>query len=300
MFDLPLLPNGIPQPAIVQIVDLQSDRFTPSLQRSIEENRADNAVEQLRSFSQTTSKLDLTPSNEVNIKHRLKAQLFPIEDIFNRLSDRRCHQKTIKIEDYRFPVWMNDKFAGNFCRRITPNAERLELNLESQSGGFDTAVVKRNSQILVDDLASQSVISSTIEVALDGTGKWWVGPKFAVKQSGSRGLDSNYENYVVENASKTPQQQHERLTTLGRYLGQTKHNGSVYKHYYKEHKTWGQFWAIRQNYRDTGTVNLKPILDMWRKHGLPNEYVDAVRVNVETSGEVSGTVKMSELNFPSW
>ncbi len=210
------------------------------------------------------------------------------------------HQETIQTRSHRSTVWTNDKFDGDFSRKITGDVTNFMVDIEATTGGFDTAIAKRNSAIPVDKINSQTRIFSTIEVNLNGSGNWWVGPKFAVRMNLSQGLDGNYENYVVENASRSPQEYHDKFTRQGKYLGQTNHNGSVYKHYYKRHNTWGQFWAIRQNFRQTGVVNIKPILNKWRNNGLPNGYLPTVRVNLETSGAVSGSVQMSEIDIPTW
>lgn len=213
---------------------------------------------------------------------------------------KSCKKEFLDFGTYNSPLWLSDTFEGNFCRGITGDVEKFQVDIDSKQGGFDTAVDKRNSKIRVDELDSQVRVSSNINVDLEGTGDWWVGPKFAIKENLSQGLNENYENYVVENGSRTTQEYHKRLSFNGDYLGQTYHDGSWYKHYYTEHSTWGQFWAIRQNYRNTGEVSLKPILNIWRKNGLPNEYIGPLRVNLETLGQVSGTVKMSELDFPTW
>ena len=194
-------------------------------------------------------------------------------------------------------VWTTDSFDGNFHRQITGDGKHFKIDLEATAGGFDTAMIEVYRPILVDDIDSQATISSTIDVKLDGAGEWWVGPKFSVKEDVSQGLHENYENYVVENASRSPESYHSRLSYMGTYLGQTVHDGSTYKHYYNEHNTWGQFWAIRQDYRDTGSVSLKPILNMWRNNGLPNHYFNTMRTNIETDGELSGTVEMSNIDI---
>ena len=211
-----------------------------------------------------------------------------------------CEKENVKLDNYNSPVWLGDTFEGSFCRGIIGDAEKFQVDIESTRGGFDTAIVRKNSALRVDSLNSQTKVFSTIDVALNGSGNWWVGPKFPIKEDVSQGLSGNYENYIVENASRTPSEYHQRLTNQGNYLGQTYQDGSWYNHYYTKHNTWGQFWAIRQNYRETGSVTLKPILNIWRNNGLPNKYISPLRVNVETSGKVTGTVEMSDLDIPTW
>lgn len=252
-----------------------------------------------------TGDRDYHPNEEINLfaiegDNILRASNINPQKSFSYES---CNKETIVIDSYRSrsPVWTDDRFSGNFCRKITADASHIKLDLEANSGGFDTAIVRTNPAIRVDKLDSNTKVFSAIDINLNGSGKWWIGPKFGVyEDTSNRKLDGNYENYVIENASRSPQEYHERLTRLGEYLGQTNHDGSIYKHYYKEHESWGQFWAIRQNYRETGSVSLKPILNIWRNNGLPNEYIGPMRVNVETSGKISGTVEMFDLNIPSW
>lgn len=220
-----------------------------------------------------------------------------------------CQKDLISTGVYHSTLWTTNQFDGNFCRQITGDAKHFEVNIEANSGGLATGVTRQNSIIRVDDMDSQARVSSTIDVALEDTRKWWVGPKMIIRNEYKyQGLDGNYENYVVENSSISPQQFHERLTklngqyweTTGTYLGQTIQDGSMYRHYYIKYATWSQFWAIRQDYRNTGSVSLKPILNLWRNNGLPNAYIDDAKVIVEVSGEAHGNVEMSEIDITNW
>ena len=196
---------------------------------------------------------------------------------------------------YYSTVWTSNDFNGNFQRQITGDGEYSQVNIDVETGGFDTGMERINNQVRVDELDSQVKVSSTIDVNLDGSGFWWAGPKLWINYPNQ----DKYENYVVENASTSPSEYHETFTnkSTSRYLGETTHDGSVYKHYYNEHNTWVQFWAVRQDYRSTGSVSLKPILNMWRGNGLPNEYLNNARANVETYGEIAGTVDMSQIDI---
>ncbi len=223
-----------------------------------------------------------------------------VKEVEGEHNVRNCSKRGISTGAHRSPVWTNSQFEGNFCREITGDVRNFKVTIDAKKGGFDTAIQKRNPAIRVDDVGSQTRISSKIDVRLKGSGRWWVGPKFPIKENIRQGLSGNYENYVIENASRSPQEYHKDLTRRGTYLGQTNHDGSQYKHYYKDHKSWGQFFAIRQNYRSSGSVSIKPIINMWRKNGLPNEYMNFVRVNLETGGQVEGRVEMSKINIPTW
>lgn len=213
---------------------------------------------------------------------------------------RDCSKKRLSTGTHNSTVWTNKRFQGNFCRKITGDVKNFKVELNSKKGGFDTSVLRKNPSIRVDDLGIRTKIASKIDVKLDGSGKWWVGPKLPIRSSSSVGKGTWHENYVIENASRNPQSYHKTLTGNGTYLGQTNHNGSQYKHYLKPFKSWKQFWAVRQDYRSSGSVNISKILDMWRKNGLPNDYISAVKVNVETSGKLKGTVEISNINIPKW
>ena len=213
-----------------------------------------------------------------------------------------CTAERLETDSRYFPVWTSDVFEGEFCREIVGDGERLTLSLDAEAGGFDTAVVAPFDPVRVDDLPDSLPLSATISVQFSGSGVWWAGPKFSVREGGEGGksLVGNYENYVVENASRTPRDYHERLTQDGTYLGETRHDGSVYKHYRKVHKDWEQFWAVRQDYRERGSVDLANILALWRGNGLPNKFVRSLRVNVETYRDVEGTLVMKDLSFPAF
>ncbi|WP_299184340.1 glycoside hydrolase family 11 protein [uncultured Aquimarina sp.] len=210
-----------------------------------------------------------------------------------------CTTKTLATGVHRLPVWTSDAFNGSFCRKYQGDLDFLKITLNQTAGGFDAAVAITNPQTLVDNIKSNLTVSSTVNIHLEGEGNWWVGPKFSVKENISQGLEGNYENYVIENASRTPEEYHERFSSQGIYLGKTRQDGSTYRHYVTTHKTWEQYWAIRQNYRERGSVSINPILELWRNNGLPNEYLRTIRVNVETSKEIKGTITMKTLTIPT-
>ncbi|MDJ0898977.1 MAG: glycoside hydrolase family 11 protein [Xenococcus sp. MO_188.B8] len=203
----------------------------------------------------------------------------------------------LKMESH---AWTSDTFEGNFCRQFSGDGI-LTTQMQITNGGFDTAIVKKIG-LRVDDLAPNTTHSATINVNLEGTGgRWWTGSKIPTRPCLYSSECANfvsgwYENYVVEHSSDTPEEFHERLTRLGSYLGQTFHNGSLYKHYFKTHKNWQQFWAVRQEYRSSGSISVKPILDKWRAHGLPNDYVKTFRSNIETQGNWCGSVEIKNFN----
>ncbi len=216
---------------------------------------------------------------------------------------KSCQLDLIRIGDHESTLWSDDEFDGHICREITGDVTDFSLTLDIEQGGFDTSIAAVNPRIRVDEVESFGKMSSHVDVELDGSGAWWIGPKIDIRKNKSGGTEGWYENYVVENASRSPQEYHERLTNDGgTYLGQTNHDGATYRHYFTPHPfdSWNQFWAIRQDYRTSGSVSMDTIIDMWRNNGLPNYYITILKNNIETDGEVNGTVKMSELDIPSW
>ena len=144
-------------------------------------------------------------------------------------------------------------------------------------------------------------MNAEIIVSLTG-GEWYVGPKVGViKTKRYQGLSGNYENYIIENARRTPSDWDAKLTAInagGKYIGTSTHDGSTYKHYVLPKDTWVQYYAVRQEYRTKGAVSIKPILQVWRSNGLPNWYISGIRLNLETSGTISGTCTMTNWYIP--
>ena len=216
----------------------------------------------------------------------------------------------LRVNPYISPVWKNDAFTGNFYREMSPSGTTLNVLIESTKGGFDTGLQVRPNgsspaHARVDALSDGLTLSATINVDLDGEGRWWVGPKLSTRPCTSSGdcpgtwVSGWYENYIVENSSATPQETHDRLVSLGVYLGESYQDGSTYRHYFKQQSNWGQFWAVRQSYRSAGEVHIKSIFDFWRQHGQPNDYLFALRCNLETSGTWAGRVEITGFDVPT-
>lgn len=202
--------------------------------------------------------------------------------------------------NYRCPVWHSSIFAGGAFPRFYPPC--LQVTLHETNGGFDSAVALYFTPVNVDDISGQSYVYAEIIVSLTG-GQWYVGPKInVIKTLKYQGLPGNYENYIIENAQRTPKDWDVKLTAStagGKYIGTSSHDGSTYKHYVLPKDTWTQYYAIRQEYRTKGAVTIKPILQVWRDNGMPNWYISGVRLNIETSGNTAGTFMMKNWYIPS-
>ena len=253
--------------------------------------------------------IDLAPGNDNTVTLRSTGQdLANVDEITVwKESVQTCGTGTyIPLADsWSAHYWESDVFQGRVCRVAQQDASSLYAEVDHTDGGWDIALAYRypgGEGIRVDDIPADLVANGRIQVNLTTTGNalWWAGPKVAVRKKGSSGLDGNYENYVIENASISPDEMHERRMRRdsARYLGTTTHDGAVYKHYYNPHRDWTQYWAVRQTYRTAGPVSLRPILQKWRQDGMPNEMVRNTRFNIEASRNSQGSVVISDLSIP--
>lgn len=197
--------------------------------------------------------------------------------------------ETIYQDRYYSSAWQTGDYDGTKLRQLSPGQVTIEV--DHQQGGFDASLGAGGSLDRVDQLADDFVISADFEVTGSGHGLWWYGPKVSVNwPSVSDGAAGWFENYIVDAASYAPDAMHDWImddyeadNPPNKYLGTTRHDGSVYRHYKVYFKTWVQFWAVRQQYQRQGATSLKPILNRWRRHGLPDKRLDSVKYNIETS-----------------
>ncbi|WP_395343973.1 hypothetical protein PN836_004645 [Ningiella sp. W23] len=199
---------------------------------------------------------------------------------------------TIYSGSYASSAWQSDQFDGTKYRDLNNN--RVIINVNHNNGGFDASFAGTFSIDKVDSVSADFAVDASFAVSGSGSGSWWYGPKVSVNwiSGNPNGLAGWYENYIVDKASKNPQQMHDWLMNdwdsnnpQNEYLGTTSHDGATYKHYKFYFSDWVQFWAVRQSYRNSGTTSIKPILNKWRNHGLPNKRVDGIKFNVETHGQ---------------
>lgn len=206
--------------------------------------------------------------------------------------------------DYASYVWTSDRFAGSWTRSVAGAHDRYLIELDQSAGGFDTDVVRHGHPVQrVDELDPGLTVAATIDVRLrtEGDGMWWAGPKFTVHDETTfQGFDGDYENYIVENASMSPEAFAERMFGGAQYLGETQQDGATYKHYLQSHGsgTWEQYWSVRQEFRDSGQVTVVPHLRKWRDSGMANEFVLIQKpANVETYGPMSGEVEITDPSY---
>lgn len=203
-------------------------------------------------------------------------------------------------ENFVSPAWTSDDFKGTVRRSF--NTTRLHVKLSQNKGGFDTAVGRSQSWDTVDSLARDFSVHSKMTRLGTGSGQWWYGPKISVNwptHYAKHGAAGWYENYIIDNSSKTQANLHQWYTSGdGKYLGSTTQNGATYKHYVKSHAQWKQFIAIRQQYRQAGWTNVQSILKYWRSKGLPNKKIDSIKVNLETSGVHDRSFDIQDIRIP--
>lgn len=206
--------------------------------------------------------------------------------------------ETFTFAEYKSPAWISESFTGSHARRISDTILEFSTIQTHAEGGLDVGFEREGFDArLVSELPETTKFCSTYHIDLRGEGRWWAGPKISVNWQGDEAAKQNgddwYENYIIEIASSTPDELHEIFT--GDYfkaevLPETTVAGATYKHYKIRFHSWWQFWSVRQDYRATGTLPIKPIVDVWVENGLPTHRImDGIKANIETYGDIRGT-----------
>ena len=205
--------------------------------------------------------------------------------------------------DYGSPLWLSGDFQGYHDRHFVRDMLVLDVVQNHPQGGIDTALSRNeNEKPAVSAVHPKLAVCFRYGVALHGEGIWWAGPKVSVNWNNAAGTETSgwHENYVVETAKETPAELEQRLKDVfgARFIGETRQDGSTYRHFTFPFLEWDQYWAIRQHYRSEGVTSMKPILDLWTGAGMPaSEPFDGVKINIETYGPVSGRVRI-EADIP--
>ena len=216
-------------------------------------------------------------------------------------SDRYEDTSAFTFEGFKSHAWVSDKFTGRHSRQINGDILMFTADQSAREGGLDIGLSKPLSVKPVRKVKDGTAICSSYDIELSGEGRWWAGPKISVNWQGEESAKQNgddwYENYIVETASTPPDALHDILT--GDYfspeiLPDTGWAGATYRNYKIRFHDWWQFWSVRQDYRASGTVPIKPVLDLWVQNGMPDHrQFDGVKANIETYGAVSGTGRIS-------
>ena len=203
--------------------------------------------------------------------------------------------------EHRVSAWKGGTFTGTACRTWDGDISYLWVNVNQTAGGFDAGVSKN---VIGGHIASTIGINQQMSYISDtdfsGSGTWWFGPKVGFLDSQYyTTLDGNYECYVVDDANVPPGEMPARFQ-LGNPVGESTHNGSLYKHYAIDFGLIHQVWSVRQVYRTSGTSSVGRIKQKWIDLGLvpANHYMYGWKLNVETAGELSGHCGMHTLDLP--
>ena len=206
------------------------------------------------------------------------------------------------FEGRKSSAWMSDKFSGSHSRQISDDVLTFKVEQFSQEGGLDVGLsLSASESMLVERVADGTSICSSYDIDLSGKGRWWAGPKISVNWQGDESAKENgddwYENYIIETASTSPEELHDILTDdyfSPKILPDIVISGATYRTYKIRFHDWWQFWSVRQDFRETGVVQIKPILYLWAEHGLPTDrQFDGVKANVETYGKISGSGRLA-------
>ncbi len=199
--------------------------------------------------------------------------------------------------DYSSSAWISEKFTGEHKRQFQEKTLHFNVEQSHAEGGLDVGLSRADYQPEPVATAKKDLkVCSTYKINLSGEGRWWAGPKVSVNWQGDEAAKQNgddwYENYIVEIASSTPDELHAIYTGdyfKGEELPSTTLAGSTYRHYKIRFHSWWQFWSVRQDYRESGTLPIEPILDIWIENGLPTgRTFDGVKANIETYGPIEG------------
>ena len=211
--------------------------------------------------------------------------------------------ETVYVQRFGTTAWESKDFEGSHKRVLS--ADDVLISMQNTTGGFDASFSGNFTADTVDEVSPEFKVAAAFNQ--EGKGEWWYGPKISVNWTNGDpdGMAGWYENYIIETATDSPNEMHARLLNdwepynpENRYLGETQHDGSVYKHYLVYYSQWVQYWAVRQDYRNEGTTSIYPILQKWRQNGLSNLKVDGVKFNVETHGPNTQVFYIKKLCLP--
>ena len=184
---------------------------------------------------------------------------------------------------------------GKACRRWNRDGTTVRVDVDINRGGYDAGVARNEMPTRLSGSFDAPPLRARLDVDLRGEGTWWAGPKICVCQTRDwKGLDGNYECYIVEDAKKSPEALAEFFGN--HYRGQSVVDGAVYKHYTRPWEGWQQIIAIRQTYRQTGPMNYGEILRYWHDElDLPDWYLHNPKVGLETWNENRGHFQWSDI-----
>ena len=243
----------------------------------------------------------------------------PTADFLDAMGVMSDDTKRIFDGEYTSSAWVSDAFRGTQTRDLDGNRLRFTVdNVHPREGGWDGSVSLAEDvygDVKVRDVGAGAVACTAYHVEMDvpagASSKWWAGPKISVNWAAMESDDNPgdwYENYVITAGSSTAQEWLDGTRTWAEVedLGRTLIDGQSFRHFKMRFNTWWQFWSFREEFAPGTEVPVKPILDVWVAHGLPDDLeVDGVKANVETygpmrtAGQISATFNEGGLTAES-
>jgi Glycosyl hydrolases family 11 len=210
---------------------------------------------------------------------------------------------TIDTGNHKVYAWQQSgQFAGGVTRITTGDITKVRAEYGQTAGGYDFGVAKDAGSKRVDTVASNVTMGGSLSVGLNGSGKYWAGPKFDIIETQTfQGLSGNYECYIVESWTQSNASQFVGYIGNLTYRYEASYNGATYKVYTKPYSSWTQIYSVRQSKRFGGTVNIGQHLRDWRSRGIvPNWYMASPKMGIETFGQFNGSVEYTNLNLPAF
>ena len=208
--------------------------------------------------------------------------------------------------NYNLVAWKSSKFSGSARRRWWYNNENssgtAQVNIDLDVGGYDFGVSKENSgKTKLKNANTNKSIHLSMKHSIWNDGWWLWGAKTVVSPGTSAWpWDVNhYETYIIEKSEKDPSY----FAKNRIYWGTRYHNGSDYKFYIGNHNNHKQLFIVRQNYRDSGWINVGKIFrnDLIDLGIIPGDYyVHGFKSNVEFFGKNDGYFQHKDLSLITW
>ena len=232
----------------------------------------------------------------------------PTDDFINAMGVMDSTTERMFDGPWQSTAWISNEFRGTHTRDLDGNRLRFTVdNRHPDKGGWDGSVSRGEDDpfggVAVREVGAGAVACTAYHVDMDvpagAKSKWWAGPKVSVNWAAMESDDNPgdwYENYIITAGSSTAQEWLDgmRSWTEVEDLGRTTIDGQTFRHFKMRFQDWWQFWSFRENLEAGTSVRIKPILDTWVAHGLPEDLeVDGVKANVETYGPMNTAGQIS-------
>lgn len=214
--------------------------------------------------------------------------------------------KRLDNGDYNLVASKSGTFAGSAKRRWWYENENssgtAQVDIDLNGGEYDFGITKENSgKTQLKNAATDRKVHFSMKYNIKDEGWWMAGIKTVVSPNLSAWpwSGNHYETYIIENSEKDPSYFEKDKT----YWGTRRHNGSKYKFYTNKHKHHRQIFIVRQNYRDSGWIDVGKIFrnDLINLNIVPgNHYVHGFKANVEFVGKNEGYFQLRGSSLATW